>query len=346
MLLKNAGRGKVIFWILLALIGLNGCDSAPLQNTFIQTPSMLDPKGPIAERIADLSWFMIILGGLIYLGVMLYLAYAIWGKRGYDLEDELKRPNQGSSIVVIWGVGFTALVLVVLFGLNISTMRANDQYSRQGDGLVVDVIGRQWWWEIQYPQQEFETANEIRIPVGQPVTLRLFSKDVIHSLWFPQLGGKLDLLPNQVNEMTVVADETGEYWGECAEFCGIQHAKMKIVLIAQTQEEFATWLEQQQTIPPPPEGELAQEGLRIFTSTVCAECHTVRGTTASGDVGPDLTHLTTRRTLGAGIMDYSLGNEAFWIMNSQSIKPGNHMPNIELSEQQLAALMEYISTLE
>jgi cytochrome c oxidase subunit 2 len=307
---------------------------------------MLDPKGPIAARIADLSWFMITLGGVIYIGVMLYLAYAIWGNRGHDLEEELKRPNQGSNIVVTWGVGFTALVLVVLFGLNIGTMRANNQYSTQEDGLVIDVIGRQWWWEIQYSQEDFETANEIRIPVGQAVTLRLFSKDVIHSLWFPQLGGKLDLLPNQVNEMTVVADQPGEYRGECAEFCGIQHAKMKILLIAQTAEEFVAWLEQQQTVLPPPEGELAQEGLRIFTSTVCAECHTVRGTTAAGDLGPDLTHLTTRRTLGAGIMDYSLGNEAFWIMNSQSIKPGNHMPNIELNDQQLAALMEYISTLK
>ena len=346
MLLKLAGRGYVVFGIIFVLIGLNGCNSAPLQSTFIQTPSMLDPKGPIAERIADLSWFMIILGGLIYIGVMLYLAYAIWGNRGYELEDELKRPNQGSGIVVTWGVGFTALVLIVLFGLNIGTMRAINQYSLQENDLVIDVIGRQWWWEIQYPQRGFETANEIHIPVGEPVTLRLFSKDVIHSLWFPQLGGKLDLLPNQVNEMTVIADQPGEYWGECAEFCGIQHAKMKILLIAQTEQEFTAWLEHQQTIPSPPESELALQGQQIFTSTVCAECHTVRGTTASGDLGPDLTHLTTRRTLGAGIMDYSLGNEAFWIMNSQSIKPGNHMPNIELNDQQLAALMEYISTLK
>jgi cytochrome c oxidase subunit 2 len=161
---------------------------------------MLAPQGPVAARIANLSWFMIILGSLIFIGVMAYLAYAIWGHRGYDLEEELTRPNEGSNIILTWGVGFASLVLVVLFGLNISTMRANNGISNQEEGLVIDVIGRQWWWEVQYPQQEFETANEIRIPVGQPVTLRLSTKDVIHSLWIPQLSGKLDMVPNKVNE--------------------------------------------------------------------------------------------------------------------------------------------------
>jgi len=307
---------------------------------------MLAPQGPVAARIANLSWFMIILGSLIFIGVMVYLAYAVWGNRGYDLEEELKRPNEGSNIVLTWGVGFTSLVLVVLFGLNISTMRANNNVSNGEEGLVIDVIGRQWWWEVKYPQQEFETANEIRIPVGQPVTLRLSTKDVIHSLWIPQLSGKLDLVPNKVNQLSLIASEVGEYWGECAEFCGTQHGKMKLMVIVQSEDEFAAWLEHQQSVPAPPEDELAFEGRQVFLGSSCVYCHNVDGTNASGDLGPDLTHLGSRRTLGAGIMEYSLGNEALWVQNAHIYKPGNQMPPMDLTTAELSALMAYIKTLE
>lgn len=340
---KRSGWKFILWWFAINVIGLNGWAA---ENSFIRTPSMLAPQGPVAARIANLSWFMIILGSLIYIGVMVYLAYAIWGHRSYELQEELKRPNQGSSIVLTWGVGFTALVLVVLFGLNISTMRANNQISDGGERLVIDVIGRQWWWEIQYPEQGFETANEIRIPVGKPVTLRLSTKDVIHSLWIPELSGKLDLIPNQVNELTLVAEQAGEYWGECAEFCGTQHGKMKLMVIAQTEQEFAGWLEHQQTVPPPPDDELAFEGQQVFLGSSCVYCHNVEGTNASGDLGPDLTHLGSRRTIGAGILEYSLGEEAVWIVNSQEIKPGNLMPPFDLRDVDLAALLAYLDTLK
>lgn len=334
-------------WMGLAyLVLLTGCASQPLENTFIRTPSMLAPEGPVAARIASLSWFMIGLGSLIFIGVMAYLAYAIWGHRGYDLKDELKRPNAGSTTVITWGVGFTSLVLAILFGLNLATMRANNALARVDEALVIDVIGRQWWWEVQYPQQGFETANEIRIPVGRPVTLRLATKDVIHSFWIPQLSGKLDMVPNKVNELTLVADQAGEYWGECAEFCGTQHGKMKLLVIAQRDEEFAAWLEHQQTVPASPDDELAFEGRQIFLGSSCVYCHNVEGTNASGDLGPDLTHLGSRRTLGAGIMEYSLGNEALWIQNSHASKPGNQMPPMDLSSEELGALLAYIKTLE
>lgn len=327
----------------LSAFGLSGCAA---EDSFIRTPSMLAPQGAIAGRIASLSWFMIVLGSLVFIGVMLYLAYAIWGNRGYELEEELKRPNEGSGIVLTWGVGFTAIVLVVLFSLNIGTMRANNQTENNGEGLVVEVIGRQWWWEVRYPEQSFETANEIHIPVGQAVTLHLTTKDVIHSLWIPELNGKLDMIPNQVNELTLLADQTGEYWGECAEFCGTQHANMKLVVIVQTEQEFAAWLEHQQTTPSAPEDEMAIEGQRLFVMSRCAECHNVDGTAASGDLGPDLTHLGSRRTLGAGMLEYSLGQEGIWIMHSQEIKPGNLMPSFELSDEELGALLAYIDTLK
>lgn len=346
-MLWKRNRWWCILWYFLAnVLLLSSCGGNPSDSVFIRTPSMLAPQGPVAARIADLSWFMIILGSLIFIGVLVYLAYAIWGSRGYDLEEELKRPNLGSNIVLTWGVGFTSLVLVVLFGLNISTMRANNDLSNGEEGLVIDVIGRQWWWEVQYPQHEFETANEIRIPVGQPVTLRLSTKDVIHSFWLPQLSGKLDMVPNKVNELTLIADETGEYWGECAEFCGTQHGKMKLMVIVQSEEEFAAWVQHQQSVPAPPESELAFEGRQVFLGSSCVYCHNVEGTNASGDLGPDLTHLGSRRTLGAGILEYSLGKEALWIRDSHIFKPGNQMPPMDLTNAELAALLAYIETLE
>ena len=332
----------MLFWFAMGAIVTGGCIA---ENNFIQTPSMLAPQGPIAGSITNLTWFMIILGSVIFIGVMLYLAYAIWGSRENDLEEELKRPNRGTGFILTWGVGANALVLLLLFGLNIGTMRANNRMSTE-EGLVIDVIGRQWWWEIQYTQQGFETANEIRIPVGQAVTLRLTTRDVIHSLWIPELSGKLDLLPKKENQLTLFAGETGEYLGECAEFCGTQHANMNLLVIAQTEEEFAAWLEHQQTIPAPPESELAMEGMQLFQTLRCAECHNVEGTTASGDLGPDLTHLMSRRSIGAGMIEFSLGQEALWILDSQGIKPGNMMPSFDLSDRELAALLAYLETLE
>ena len=337
-------RSLLIWWLIVNSVVLYSC--SPVQNSYIRTPSMLAPQGPVAASIAGLSWFMIILGSLIFIGVMIYFVYAAWGHRGYDLQEELQRPNQGNGIVLTWGVGFTALVLVVLFGLNLGTMQANHQVFNRAEGLVIDVIGRQWWWEVQYQEQGFETANEIHIPVGQPVTLRLVTKDVIHSLWIPELSGKLDLLPNQVNELVILANKTGEYWGECAEFCGTQHAKMQLMVIVQTEQEFASWLERQQAVPNPPADEFALEGREVFLGSACVYCHNITGTNASGDLGPDLTHIASRRTIGAGILENTTGNLAGWIVDAQAIKPGNKMPPMDLSGEELQALLAYMRTLE
>jgi cytochrome c oxidase subunit 2 len=342
---RKRKRGMALWWI-LAFVGWSSSCSPALDNSFIRTPSILAPQSPVAGRIANLSWFMIILGSLIFIGVMLYFIYAAWRHRGFPLEEELKRPNQGNGIVLTWGVGFTGIVLVTLFGLNIGTMRANQQIFNSEETLLIDVIGHQWWWEVQYPEQGFETANEIHIPVDQPVTLRLVTRDVIHSLWIPELSGKLDLLPNQVNELVVLADRTGEYWALCAEFCGTQHAKMQLMVIVQAEEEFAAWLEHQQTIPPPPDDELAIEGQQVFLGSACVYCHNIEGTNASGDLGPDLTHMATRRTIGAGALENSLGNMAGWVVDSQAIKPGNKMPPMDLDSEELSALLAYLETLE
>ncbi len=338
------GWGIVLGWLVINCVLLGSC--SPVENSFIRTPSMFAPQGPVAARIAGLSWFMIILGSLIYIGVMIYFFYAARGNRAYDFEAELRMPNQGNGIVLTWGAGFTGLVLLVLFGLNLGTMRSNHQIFNAEEGLIINVIGRQWWWEVQYAEQGFETANEIHIPVGQPVTLRLVTKDVIHSLWVPELSGKLDLLPNQVNDLVILAEKTGEYWAECAEFCGTQHAKMQLMVIVQTEQEFASWLARQQSIPEAPEDELAFEGREIFLGSACVYCHNIDGTNASGDLGPDLTHIASRRTIGAGILENTTGNLAGWIVDAQAIKPGNKMPPMDLSGEELQALLAYMKTLE
>lgn len=339
--MRRSRWGIALFWLSASAAALSGCTQ---ENSFIETPSMLSPQSPEAARIANLSWFMFILGGLIWLGVMAYLAYAIWGNRGESLEEGLENPNRGSRIVVFWGIGFTTLVLLVLFGLNIATMAANN--SGSSPELIIDVIGRQWWWEVQYPQYGFETANEIRIPVGERVLLRLTTKDVIHSFWVPELSGKVDTIPNRVNELTLMASQAGEYWGECAEYCGLQHALMKLLVIAEPQAQFAAWLQQQQTVPQAPEDTLAFEGEQIFLGSACVYCHTIEGTNATGDLGPDLTHLASRRTLGAGILENTPGNLAGWIIDAQAIKPGNQMPPMDLSGPELQALLAYLALLE
>lgn len=346
MLKKKKTPLFLLFWLVINTGLLGSCFAAPIENSFIRTPSMLAAQSPVAARLADLSWFTIILGSLIFIGVMIYFFYAARGNRTYDFEAELRRPNRGNGIVLTWGAGFTTVVLIALFGLNIGTMRANHHVLSPGEEIVIDVIGHQWWWEVQYAEQGFETANEIHVPVGRPVTLRLVTRDVIHSLWIPELSGKLDLLPNMVNELVIVADKTGEYWGECAEFCGTQHAKMQLMVIVQTEQEFAAWLESQQTIPESPTDELALKGREIFLGSACVYCHNIEGTNASGDLGPDLTHLTSRRTLGAGILENTTGNLAGWIVDAQAIKPGNKMPPMDLSGEELQAVLAYMGTLE
>ncbi|HXW00915.1 MAG TPA: cytochrome c oxidase subunit II, partial [Anaerolineae bacterium] len=214
------------------------------------------------------------------------------------------------------------------------------------DEVIVEIEGNQWWWEVNYPLQEFTTANEIHIPVGPPVELKVTSIDVIHSFWVPELHGKIDLIPGQTNSFWLQADEPGVYYGECAEFCGIQHAKMALVVVAQPEAEFTAWLEQQQQ----PAAQITEatllEGQQIFLGSACISCHTVKGTNATGDLGPDLTHLASRLTLAAGTLENNQNNLAGWIIDPQNIKPGNLMPSTDLSENELQALLAYLESLE
>jgi cytochrome c oxidase subunit 2 len=211
--------------------------------------------------------------------------------------------------------------------------------------VTVEVIGHQFWWEIRYPDSGVVTANEITIPAGEPVRLLLRSADVIHSFWVPQLHGKMDLVPGRENTFWVTADTPGRYRGICAEFCGIQHAKMHKLVVALDRPDFDAWLQDQQAEAAEPATEQARRGREVFLQSSCVECHAVRGHTPPNDVGPDLTHLASRFTLAAGILPNNRGALGGWLLDPQSQKRGARMPPTNLSGPDLQALLDYLEAL-
>jgi cytochrome c oxidase subunit 2 len=301
----------------------------------------LDPAGPAAAAIADLWWVMFALSVIIFAGVMAALAFGIWGRRD---DPEGRRERLGRHLVVIGGVLVPGLVVLGLMAYN-TYITVDLEEPDSTPVATVYVESHQWWWHVEYPDHDFATANEIHIPAGQPVTLRLHSSDVIHSFWVPELQGKRDMMPDHVGQIWLQADEPGTYRGQCAEFCGLQHAKMQFLVIAHEPAEFESWLEQQQTPPPDPVDDQAVRGQQVFLESGCADCHTVRGTDAAGEVGPDLTNLASRRELGAGTLTNTRENLADWIIDSQRFKPGNLMPPVPMPDQDLQDLLAYLETL-
>lgn len=302
-------------------------------------PAIIDPHGPAASQINTLWWILFWLGTAVFLAVMLFFGYALLPRR----------PNRflykSRAIILGGGVMMPAVILLIVYGFTINTL-SNLFLPAEAEETVVEVIGHQYWWEVRYPQHDIITANEIRIPVGRPVLLRLGSADVIHSFWVPELHGKHDLIPGRINEFWLHADEEGEFRGICAEFCGIQHAKMLFRVIAQPEAEFDSWLEAQSQPAAAPSTELAQQGQAVFVAAECDSCHRIAGTDAQGDLGPDLTHFASRTMLGAGIAENNRGNLSGWLVNPQGLKPGNLMPASQLTSAELEALIHYLESLK
>ncbi len=250
----------------------------------------------------------------------------------------------GTRLVVVGGIWVPAVVLVALMGV---TVWAGGEVRREGsDGAIpVEVTGHQFWWDVRYPDHGVRTANEIHVPVGEEVVLELRSEDVIHSVWVPQVAGKIDLVPGRVNRMTIRVDEPGRYQGRCAEFCGLQHTRMRLELVAHEPADFARWARGASAPRPTPTGGPAFEGWEAFMSSACSYCHSIEGTPATSEFGPDLTNLADRRMLGAGILENTRGALAAWILDPQLSKPGNHMPSTRLEPEQLDALLDYLATL-
>jgi len=259
----------------------------------------------------------------------------------------VSRPPGGVTWIYI-GIGLTA---VTLLGSLIWSMvvLAHVAAPPGKPGVVMDVTAHQWWWQVRYdgdpPSRQFTTANEIHIPVGVPVRVRLKSADVIHSFWVPALSGKTDLIPGQTNETWLEAREPGTYRGQCAEYCGVQHAHMAFSVVADAPQAFEAWWQSQLVDSPPPIEQAAKDGQIVFLRR-CASCHTVRGTRAGGIYGPDLTHLAQRATIAAGTLPNTTGHLGAWIADPQGIKPGNQMPMLSLSGPEISAIQTYLATLK
>lgn len=306
--------------------------------------SSLDPRGPAAAQIAELWWIMLVMGGLVFAVVLGLLWAALFRRRAAEVSGTPKS-NQGHTWIVAGGIVMPIIVLIAVIIFTVETMRSIDT-AHASDNLVIEVVGRQWWWEVHYPAQQVTTANEIHLPVGQAVTIKLTSRDVVHSLWIPKLHGKFDLTPGRIDTFVLQADKVGEYYGQCAEFCGVQHANMGLVVVGQASEDFADWLAQQAEASITPTDPLALTGQQVFLSGSCAECHTIQGTEANGNHGPDLTHLASRLTLASGIFPNTPDYLHDWIRNPQDLKPGALMPTPDLSETDLQALLAYLATLK
>lgn len=302
--------------------------------------NVLAPAGPQAQILADMSWLMFAGGAAIFLAVMALTVYALFGPRNRTVLGRL-------GLIVAGGIAFPVVTLTALM---IYGFGGSANLLQRGEPMLhIEVIGEQYWWRIRYLDASgtprFETANEIHLPTGEPVQLHLRSADVIHSLWVPSLHGKLDLIPGRVNIMHMQANERGVFRGQCAEYCGAQHAKMGLLIIAQSPEEFAAWQANQAKEATTPTDGMLAVGSDLFLES-CASCHTIRGTPADGVLGPDLTHVASRRTLAAALLPNNLGALQGWIADSQTLKPGNRMPAFNsLPAEDLHALGHYVESL-
>lgn len=300
---------------------------------------VLDPEGPAARQIEDLWWLLLVLGTVTFVIVVVVLVAAF--RRPEFTEDEVPDVRRW---LVLGGVVLPAVGILAVLVATLGSMRAIADEAPEG-ALAIEIIGHQWWWEVRYPDHDVVTANEVHIPAGEPVELRLTSGDVIHSFWVPALAGKMDLLPDGVNTLVIEADEAGRYQGRCAEFCGLQHARMELVVVAASATDFRSWLDEQAEPAARPASAAARRGAELFSATGCAECHTIRGTGADGEVGPDLTHLASRSRIGAGTLPLTTDDLERWVADPHEFKSGTAMPAADLSDEELDALVQYLELL-
>lgn len=311
--------------------------------------SALDPRGPAAATLADFSWILFAGGALIFLGTMALLGFG------------LLRPDRTKGVpplrFILWGgLVFPGVTLLILTVGTAMVGNAID-FRRLEDPLRVTVIGNMFWWEVVYPDLpggRLVTANEMRIPVGRPVEVTVTSRDVIHSFWVPALHGKMDLIPGRMNRITLIASEAGVVRGQCAEFCGDQHAWMALFVVALEPADFDAWVREQQAVPAPPDPADTQlaRGRAAFLEAGCGACHVIRGLAegpyaAVGQLGPDLTHVGSRLSIGAGVLPNGVGPLAAWIAGVQDIKAGARMPSYHtLDGETLTALAAYLESLK
>ena len=312
-------------------------------------PNIFEPHSTPADSIYHLSRFVLIITGAIFVVVFSLLVYVILKFRSHA-SDDLREPAQvygSTQIELAWTV-IPGLIVVVLFLATARVIHAIQDAPKPAAAVEVTAIGHQFWWEFRYTALGIVTANELHIPVSAPANstptfLRLLSADTDHSFWIPQLAGKTDLIPNRVNETWLDPHTTGIYLGQCAQYCGTQHAKMLLRVSVDSPEDFAAWARAQKQPPVLDEKEIA--GRRVFENTACVSCHAVGNIGATGGFGPDLTHLMSRTTIASGAAENTHENLRLWIKKPDAIKPGSLMPAMQLGDADLDALVRYLETL-
>jgi cytochrome c oxidase subunit 2 len=336
-------RWRIPF-VLGALVLVSACG-----GPFAQ--SAMDPASEMAHRLQDLFegilWWAVAVFVLVE-GALLLTILRFRARRS-DKEEHPRHVHGNTILELAWTLA-PAIVLVMIAVPTITTIWEVDQPTDDADALVIEVVGHQWWWEFRYPEYDIVTANELYLPAGRTVDLRLTSADVIHSFWIPRLAGKRDVVPGRENHLWFKADSVGRYIGQCAEFCGLSHALMKLEAVVATPEDFDGWV-QAQSVPAPgpdeadPLAALAAEGAAAFMRTGCIACHRIDGTPAAGVLGPDLSHVGSRRTIAAGILENTEENMQRWLRDPVSVKPGSLMPNLQLSDEDIRSLTAYLQSL-
>jgi cytochrome c oxidase subunit II len=312
--------------------------------------SALDVHGPSAISLRQLIILIVAVCSVVWALVMIALIFALMRKR-----DRIEPPvyvdpatERRMTMTVVAAVAATVIIITAFTVLSFFATRSLSVAGNED--LTVKVRGLQWWWGVEYfgsvPEQRFETANEIHIPVGRNVRLQLEGVDVIHSFWVPSLAGKQDLIPGRPNELFIRADRAGVYRGQCAEFCGLQHAHMGVFVIAEEQAAFDEWARSQRQDAAVASAAEQISGQQAFMAKQCAACHAIRGTSANGTTGPDLTHVGGRKYIAAGLLETTRGSLAAWIADPQTLKPGNNMPMVPLSPDELRAISAYLASLK
>jgi cytochrome c oxidase subunit II len=317
-----------------AAMVLGGCGTP-------DSPSILRPESPGAQQVRNVTYVLLAISIVIFLVVETLLVLAIVRFRGRR-EEEAVQTYGSRKIEILW-TAIPVVIVIVIFAITVATMRTPQL---PGDALLLRADGRAWWWDFSYPQADFASPNEIHVPVDRPVDVELTSSDVIHSFWMPQIGGKTDMVPGKLNRQSFTVITPGQYLGICGEYCGVQHAHMQFVMVAESPEEFSAWVARQQQPAEEPEDGPARQGMEAFLALPCAGCHSIRGTDAVGRAGPDLTHVGSRLYLAAGTLENDDENMARWLRDPQGVKPGNLMPNSPLSEEQVQQLVEYMKGLQ
>ncbi|HEV2594742.1 MAG TPA: cytochrome c oxidase subunit II [Sphingomicrobium sp.] len=322
---------------IFAFLALTGCSSLPL--------SYLDSDAPIGGRIAQLGWGMLAISCavVVIITALVIIASLGGGRDGAPGELAVRRDAGGMRWIYI-GVGISSVVLAISAIWTLMTLRAVAEPSAKTAPLTIGIDAHQWWWEADYrpedPADHFATANEIHIPIDVPVRIELRSSDVIHSFWVPKLAGKTDVIPGRVNSIWIEATKPGIYRGQCAEYCGAEHALMSFRIIAEPVSQYKNW-QQAELAGASLNDAAAQRGYPVFAAH-CGSCHAIRGTQSGGVYGPDLTDLGARRTLAAGVLQNNPNELAYWIRHAQEVKPGARMPDVEVPDNELQPLVTFL----